>query len=206
VTYPVKDRSGLGLPPKAERRAAGKVAAAQRRRAQQRRRLLRAVGTPVAIVAAVVLIVVVWGTLRDTQPAGTGQTSASSGAALDPALSTKPTVTAGTGELAKLAVTTLVAGTGAPAQAGQRLSVHYVGVSYTTGEEFDSSWKNNTSFPFTLGKGEVIAGWDQGLVGVKAGSRVQLDIPTDLAYGADAAAQGSPAGPLRFVVDVLSAA
>ena len=59
---------------------------------------------------------------------------------------------------------------------------------------------------FAIGVGQVIPGWDQGLVGVPVGSRVQLDIPAELAYGADGPAQGKPAGPLRFVVDILGAA
>jgi peptidylprolyl isomerase len=102
-------------------------------------------------------------------------------------------------------VTPLVEGKGEAAKAGQKISVNYVGVSYTTGKEFDSSWSRSEPFSFTLGQGQVIKGWDQGLVGVKVGSRVQLDIPSDLAYG-DNANGGSPTGPLRFVVDVLSAA
>ena len=90
------------------------------------------------------------------------------------------------------------------ARAGQTLSVNYVGVSMTTGKEFDSSWSRNEPFSFQVGTGSVIQGWDQGLVGVPVGSRVQLDIPTDLAYGANPPSQ-DVAGPLRFVVDVLSA-
>jgi peptidylprolyl isomerase len=122
-------------------------------------------------------------------------------AGADPALCTKPTVTAGTGQLTELKVTTLIEGTGAPAASGQKLTVNYVGVSYTSGEQFDASWDSQRPYTFDLGAGGVIPGWDQGLVGVKVGSRVQLDIPSNLAYGDS----GDPAGPLRFVVDVLSA-
>jgi peptidylprolyl isomerase len=119
----------------------------------------------------------------------------------DPALKTKPAASAGSGALAKLVVTPVVQGTGAPVAAGQTVTVNYVGVSYQTGDEFDSSWKRSEPFSFQLGAGKVIAGWDQGLVGVKVGSRVQLDIPSDLAYGDS----GQVPGPLRFVVDVLAA-
>jgi peptidylprolyl isomerase len=110
------------------------------------------------------------------------------------------------GTVTTLGVQTLITGTGAAVASGQKVTVNYVGVAFNTGEEFDSSWKaGGAPFPFTLGQGGVIPGWDQGLVGVTVGSRVQLDIPADLAYGETPQA-GYPAGALRFVVDVLSAA
>jgi peptidylprolyl isomerase len=77
-----------------------------------------------------------------------------------------------------------------------------VGVSCTSGQEFDASWNRQQPFDFQLGQGGVIEGWDKGLVGVTVGSRVQLDIPSKMAYGDDASS-GRPTGPLRFVVDVL---
>ncbi|WCN84498.1 FKBP-type peptidyl-prolyl cis-trans isomerase [Micromonospora sp. LH3U1] len=124
----------------------------------------------------------------------------------DPALGTKPTVAAGTGELKKLAVTPLIKGTGPAVQKGQTITTNYVGVFFKDGKEFDSSWKAGQPATFPIGVGQVIPGWDQGLVGVTVGSRVQLDIPGELAYGNDeAAAGGRPTGPLRFVVDVLAA-
>ena len=141
------------------------------------------------------------------QAGGQARPRARGGSAPDggpPALAQKPTVTKGTGTLTKLNVTTLVQGTGPAVRSGQNLTVNYVGVSYTTGEEFDASWKTGQPFPFQVGTGSVIKGWDQGLIGVKVGSRVQLDIPSDLAYG-DNPGGGQPAGPLRFVVDVLDA-
>jgi peptidylprolyl isomerase len=125
-------------------------------------------------------------------------------AGADPALSKKPAVSAGTGTVSKLKTTTLIQGKGAAVQAGQTINVNYVGVTYSTGKEFDSSWKRSEAFSFQAGTGNVIKGWDQGLIGVKVGSRVQLDIPADLAYG-DKPTGGQPAGALRFVVDVLSA-
>jgi peptidylprolyl isomerase len=100
-------------------------------------------------------------------------------------------------------VTPLIKGTGPATRNGQQLTVNYVGVSYRTGEEFDASWNRSQTFDFELGAGGVIKGWDQGLVGVTVGSRVQLDIPSNLAYGDDAGDR--PSGPLRFVVDVLAA-
>ncbi|MBM0278997.1 FKBP-type peptidyl-prolyl cis-trans isomerase [Micromonospora tarensis] len=124
----------------------------------------------------------------------------------DPALGTKPTVTPGTGELKKLTVTPLIKGKGAAVQKGQTITTNYVGVFFKDGKEFDSSWTSGQPASFPIGVGQVIPGWDQGLVGVTVGSRVQLDIPGELAYGNDAAnAGGRPTGPLRFVVDVLAA-
>ncbi|MEU8179926.1 FKBP-type peptidyl-prolyl cis-trans isomerase [Micromonospora sp. NPDC049044] len=123
----------------------------------------------------------------------------------DPALGSKPTVQPGTGELTKLAVTPLIKGTGPAVKKGQNITTNYVGVFFKDGKEFDSSWKGGQPAIFPIGVGQVIPGWDQGLVGVTVGSRVQLDIPTDLAFGKDAASKGQPEGPLRFVVDVLAA-
>jgi peptidylprolyl isomerase len=97
----------------------------------------------------------------------------------------------------------LVTGTGRTAHEGDKVSVQYVGVAWSTGEEFDASWDRNQAFDFTLGKGDVIQGWDKGVAGMKVGGRRVLVIPPGLAYGA----QGSqPAiGPnetLVFVVDL----
>lgn len=116
----------------------------------------------------------------------------------DPALATKPVVTAGKGELKKLTVKTLIKGKGPAVKSGQTITTNYVGVFYNDGKEFDASWSRGGPATFTIGVGEVIKGWDQGLIGVTVGSRVQLDIPAEL---------GSPSlgGPLRFVVDVLAA-
>jgi peptidylprolyl isomerase len=124
-------------------------------------------------------------------------------AGADPALATRPTTTAGTGKLTKLTVKSLVKGKGAAAQAGQAITVNYVGARYQTGEEFDASWNRSEPFSFQLGAGNVIPGFEQGLVGVTVGSRVQVDIPANLAYGENPSG-GAPAGPLRFIVDVLA--
>ncbi|RSM41764.1 peptidylprolyl isomerase [Actinoplanes sp. ATCC 53533] len=123
---------------------------------------------------------------------------------LDPALQTAPVVKAGKGKVAKLKVTEIVAGKGPKLQAGQTIQANYVGVTYLDGKEFDSSWKTGQPAQFPVGAGQLIEGWDKGLVGVAVGSRVQLDIPAAMAYG-DPAPQGRPSGDLRFVVDVLAA-
>ncbi|GAB3947787.1 FKBP-type peptidyl-prolyl cis-trans isomerase [Micromonospora vulcania] len=119
-------------------------------------------------------------------------------------MGSKPTVAAGKGDLKKLVVTPLIKGKGPAVAKGQTITTNYVGVFFKDGKEFDSSWSAGQPASFPIGVGQVIPGWDQGLVGVTVGSRVQLDIPGDLAYGNDAQG-GRPAGPLRFVVDVLAA-
>ena len=83
---------------------------------------------------------------------------------------------------AKLVQTDLVVGKGAEAKTGDTVSVHYVG-TLTNGTEFDSSRKRGTPFVFTLGKGQVIRGWDQGVAGMKVGGKRKLVIPPALAYG-----------------------
>jgi peptidylprolyl isomerase len=96
-------------------------------------------------------------------------------------------------------------GTGKAAKAGDGLTMDYVGVSYSTGKEFDSSFTAGQPFDFTLGQGAVIAGWDEGIEGMKVGGRRHLIIPPDMAYGA----QGRPPDikpneTLVFVVDLLA--
>ena len=99
----------------------------------------------------------------------------------------------------------LVAGDGAEATAGKKVTVHYVGVSFLTGEEFDASWNRGQPFEFKLGKGQVIPGWDQGVAGMKVGGRRRLTIPSALAYGARGAGGAiKPHEPLIFVVDLLA--
>lgn len=123
---------------------------------------------------------------------------------LDPALQKKPVVKAGKGDVTKLVVTELVKGTGPALQPGQTLAANYVGVTYKDGKEFESTWESGQPAQFQVGVGRLIPGWDQGLAGVKLGSRVQLDIPADMAYG-EKTTDGSPAGDLRFVIDLLAA-
>ncbi|MFE5485067.1 FKBP-type peptidyl-prolyl cis-trans isomerase [Streptomyces sp. NPDC056527] len=96
-------------------------------------------------------------------------------------------------------------GDGPEAKAGAMVSVHYVGVSFSTGEEFDSSWNRGTPLQFQLGAGQVIAGWDQGVQGMKVGGRRQLIIPAHLAYG-DRGAGGkiAPGETLIFVCDLVA--
>ncbi|PID53586.1 MAG: peptidylprolyl isomerase, partial [Micrococcales bacterium] len=84
---------------------------------------------------------------------------------------------------AELQVTDLVEGDGAQATAGRTVACHYVGVSHSTGEEFDASWNRGDTLSFRLGSGQVIDGWDQGIQGMKVGGRRRIVIPPHLAYG-----------------------
>ncbi|MFT5530962.1 MAG: peptidylprolyl isomerase [Candidatus Poriferisodalaceae bacterium] len=105
----------------------------------------------------------------------------------------------------QLQITDLIEGDGEQAAAGHQAEVHYVGVSWNSGNEFDASWNRGQTFQFKLGGGQVIAGWDQGVVGMKVGGRRQLTIPPALGYGA--AGAGGVIGPnehLVFVVDLVS--
>jgi peptidylprolyl isomerase len=95
-------------------------------------------------------------------------------------------------------------GEGDEAVAGHVVEVHYVGVSWKTGQQFDASWDRGNTFKFTLGKGQVIAGWDQGVSGMKVGGRRRITIPPMLAYGKRGAGRAiGPDETLVFVVDLL---
>jgi FKBP-type peptidyl-prolyl cis-trans isomerase len=121
-------------------------------------------------------------------------------------LATEPKVTPPTGPApSKLESKDLIAGTGTEAKAGDTLTVNYVGVLYKGGKEFDASWKRKEPFEFKLGQGQVIKGWDQGLVGMKVGGRRELVIPSELAYGKTGSPPTIPANaPLVFVIDLLN--
>jgi peptidylprolyl isomerase len=98
----------------------------------------------------------------------------------------------------------LVRGKGPRAKLGDTVTVHYAGVTFSTGEEFDASWNRGEPFAFPLGAGAVIAGWDRGVVGMKVGGRRRLVIPPHLGYG-DRGAGGAikPGETLIFVVDLV---
>ncbi|MCI0383923.1 FKBP-type peptidyl-prolyl cis-trans isomerase [Streptomyces sp. CNQ085] len=106
---------------------------------------------------------------------------------------------------ADLEVKDIWEGDGPVAKAGDTVSVHYVGVAFSTGEEFDASWNRGTPLSFQLGVGQVISGWDQGVQGMKVGGRRQLIIPPHMAYG-DRGAGGriKPGETLIFVCDLVS--
>ncbi len=105
---------------------------------------------------------------------------------------------------ADLQVTDVTVGDGAEATSGSTVSVHYVGVAHSTGEEFDASYNRGTPLQFRLGVGQVIQGWDNGVQGMKVGGRRQLVIPPHLGYGdRGAGAVIKPGETLIFVVDLL---
>ncbi len=103
-----------------------------------------------------------------------------------------------------LEITDITEGTGREAGPGHQVRVHYVGVAHSTGEEFDASYNRGEPLDFPLGAGRVIAGWDQGVAGMKVGGRRRLVIPPHLAYG-DRGAGGviKPGETLIFVVDLV---
>ncbi|MFE9955409.1 FKBP-type peptidyl-prolyl cis-trans isomerase [Micromonospora sp. NPDC005299] len=105
---------------------------------------------------------------------------------------------------ADLVIEDITVGDGPEARPGQLASVHYVGVAHSTGREFDASWNRGDTFEFPLGGGQVIAGWDQGVVGMKVGGRRRLTIPPHLGYGARGAGGAiKPNETLVFVVDLV---
>ena len=105
----------------------------------------------------------------------------------------------------ELGIEDIVVGNGPEASSGSKVSVHYVGVSFLTGEEFDASWNRGQPFEFRLGKGQVIQGWDAGVPGMRVGGRRRLTIPSAMAYGARGAGGViQPHEPLIFVVDLLA--
>jgi len=131
----------------------------------------------------------------------TGATTPASGP-----LSKEPTVTRPTGAPpTTLVKRDLIVGSGPEAKPGQSVTVNYVGVLYSTGKVFDASWKRHEPFSFSLGRGQVISGWDQGIAGMKVGGRRELTIPAPLAYGARGSPPAIPPNAaLVFVVDLLA--
>lgn len=121
-------------------------------------------------------------------------------------LDQKPTIEASSGTPPDtLESEDIVVGDGAEARQGDTVSVQYVGALYDTGEEFDASWDRGQPFEFTLGAGEVIQGWDEGVEGMKVGGRRKLVIPPDLGYGAQGSPPAIPANAtLVFIVDLES--
>jgi len=107
----------------------------------------------------------------------------------------------------QLVVQTLIKGDGATVAAGQTIVVNYVGIVWASGKVFDSSWTRGATFTVPIGAGQVIPGWDEGLVGLTVGSRVLLVIPPDKGYGSQGSSDGTISGTdtLVFVVDILAA-
>ena len=103
-----------------------------------------------------------------------------------------------------LEIDDITEGSGAEAQTGDTVSMQYVGVNYSNGEEFDASWDRGEPYTFELGSGSVIPGWDEGIPGMKVGGRRELIIPPDLGYGAQGQPPDIPPNEtLVFIVDLL---
>jgi peptidylprolyl isomerase len=107
----------------------------------------------------------------------------------------------------ELVIEDLADGDGAEAGAGDTIKAHYVGVAHSTGEEFDASWNRGAPLEFRLGVGQVIRGWDEGIVGMRVGGRRKLTIPAHMAYGDRGAGNViKPGETLIFVVDLVDVA
>ncbi|MFN8022482.1 MAG: FKBP-type peptidyl-prolyl cis-trans isomerase [Acidimicrobiales bacterium] len=119
---------------------------------------------------------------------------------------TKPTITIPEGEPpAALQIEDEIVGDGDEATIGKRVIVHYAGVAWSTGREFDASWNRGSTFDFRLGAREVIEGWDKGVAGMKVGGRRRLTIPPEMGYGSRGAGGVIKGGEtLVFVVDLVA--
>ena len=103
-----------------------------------------------------------------------------------------------------LVIEDITVGDGAEATAGHQVEVHYVGVAWSNGKQFDASWDRGETFEFRLGRGQVIQGWDQGVAGMKVGGRRRLTIPPAMGYGSRGAGGVIKGGEtLVFVVDLV---
>jgi peptidylprolyl isomerase len=177
-------------------------------------RLLRIVLTLIAVVALAGLAGC--GDDDDSSGGGDGSAQPDSGTETEPSpadaaealkdTTTKPAIPKPTGSPPrKLVKEDIVKGTGPPAKNGDTLVVHYVGMNFSNGQEFDASWDTGSPFPLQLGAGQVIAGWDKGLVGIKKGGRRKLVIPPELGYGAQGYPPDIPPNEtLVFVIDAVS--
>lgn len=138
-------------------------------------------------------------------PADSSAGGATTAPPTDPNALAKPAVSIPKELPTELVITDLTTGTGHEAEAGDTVVVHYVGVRSADGAEFDNSYDRGEPFPVVLGQNSVIQGWEQGLVGIQAGGRRQLDIPSDLAYGDSPQGEVIQAGDaLTFVIDAVA--
>ncbi len=165
--------------------------------------------TSLAVVAALTLAACGSSKAPGVQPApsaGATQAPVATPPKVPAAIAKKPTVTPPANcDNKQLIKNDLITGTGQTAQAGQTVTVNYVGILCKTGKEFDSSWQRNQTFTIALTPGSVIPGWVQGVPGMKVGGRRELVIPANLAYGKTGSGSTIPPNsPLVFVVDLVS--
>ncbi len=185
---------------------------AKQARKQKSKRFGLRLGIGLAVVVAIVAAVSLLG--GDDETATPATTVESTVPACVPADSStfepiaapeQPTVTLPTELPTELQVTTLTEGSGRAAQACDTVRVYYVGVLSADGTQFDSGYERGSTIDVVLGQGQVIAGWDQGLIGVQVGGRYQLDIPADLAYGDSGSGDViKPGDAITFVIDVMA--
>lgn len=187
---------------KRERQKANRQLRLQELAQQARREKSKRVGLRIGLVVAAVVALVgiaVWLGGDDSDETAT-TTTTTTVAAYE-----KPDVALPTELPTELVVTELVKGEGPLSVVGDTVQVHYVGVLSADGTEFDNSYDKGQPLEVTIGSGMVIQGWEQGLIGVQAGGRYQLDIPAELAYG-DTGSGGviKPGDAITFVVDIVS--
>lgn len=158
----------------------------------------------ILLIGGVLLALLVAGCGDDSSTTSSSGETSTSEPAEAPEKKTKPQVGVPQGAPPKELVTEdLEEGSGPAAEAGDEVSVNYVGVNYKTGKEFDASWSRGEPFAFALGSGMVIPGWEEGVVGMKVGGRRQLVIPPELGYGAAGSPPAIPPNEtLVFVVDL----
>ena len=196
---------------KANRQIRLQELAKEQRKEKSKRVLFRVVGGIVAFVAVVGGVYLIG---RDDSSSSSSSTSSTlpgvTTTTVDPNAPTttappKPEVSAPGSDPTELKVTTIKEGTGEPSKNGDTLDVHYVGVLSKDGTEFDTSDDRGAPLVVTLGAGQVIQGWEEGLIGLKVGGRYQIDIPAEKAYGANGAGESIPPNAgLTFVVDIMA--
>ena len=144
-------------------------------------------------------------TSSNSSTAGSAAVAGTGPAITSPSALPKPTVKLPSATPTELVITDLTEGTGTGAADGDTVVVHYVGVRSADGAEFDNSYDRGSPFSVTIGVGQVIKGWDQGLLGIKSGGRRQLDIPASLAYGDSPPSTDviQPGDALSFVIDAV---
>jgi len=190
---------------KANRQLRLEELAKQARKQKTKRFSLRIVLLVAGVFALVGVLYLVGGDDDSSTTAGTTTTVPASTTTLVPIPAPdKPTVTLPTANPTELKVTTLTEGSGPAAKDGDLLRIYYVGVLSADGTEFDSNYDSDATINVRLGTGSVIQGWEQGLLGLQAGGRYQLDIPADLAYGAVETGLIPANSALTFVVDIMS--
>jgi peptidylprolyl isomerase len=170
---------------------------------------VKALTLTVSLCAALALAGCGGGGDSSSSSSSTAASTSSTEATATPAAAakrTKPKVVVPKGAPPKtLETKELIEGAGPEAKSGDEVTVQYVGVDYKTGKQFDASWDRGEPFPFTLGAGQVITGWDKGVAGMKAGGRRELIIPPELAYGPSGYPPAiAPNATLVFVIDLLA--